>query len=136
MKFLGVVPVGSGAQERYYSPEKTQVEMTIPPEHGDGLFRPNMDRRRENRMPYGSIIHWGPEELEPARSVDLSFGGIGFVASRATHPGTEVEVAFLDRSVAVRGIVRSHHPVDGGLRVGVQFHKEEREVVEVVLAVS
>jgi hypothetical protein len=87
-------------------------------------------------MPYRGEIHWGVEALEAAQGVDLSPGGVGFISTLLEPMGAEVEVAFLERSVAVRGIVRNHRPVEGGHRVGVQFHAEEREVVEVVLGYS
>ena len=111
------------------------VSMHMPPDLEDP-HRSGHERRLRPRMPYRSEIHWGVESLEAAQSVDLSVGGVGFISTLLPTMGAEVEVAFLERSVAVRGIVRNQRPVEGGYRVGVQFHAEEREVVEVVLGYS
>ena len=94
---------------------------------------PGSERRRHDRLPYATQIHYGSMQLVMAEGVDLSFGGVGFVAQNEIQLGDEVEVAFLDRGVAVRGTVRNLRAVDEGFRVGVQFNTDEREVVEVVL---
>ncbi len=103
------------------------------PDLRDGALRSENERRQQARLPYRGEIHWGVEQLESAQAIDLSVGGVGLLAPLVPQVGSEVEVAFLDRSVAVLGVVRNQHPVQGGYRVGVQFHVEEREVVEVVL---
>lgn len=90
------------------------------------------DRRRHQRLPLGREIHFGADSLQAVSGIDLSYGGVGFLAQDVVPLGDEVDVAFLERSVAVRGIVRSVMRVDDGYRVGIQFLAEEPEVVEVV----
>lgn len=90
------------------------------------------DRRRHERLPFDREIHFGADSPQAAAGIDLSSGGVGFLSPEVAALGNEVEVAFLERSVAVRGIVRSVTRVDDGYRVGIQFLAEEPEVVEVV----
>jgi hypothetical protein len=106
---------------------------SMPPDIATPAFGTGTERSRHERLPYRTEIHYGAEDLEPAAGVDLSFGGVGFIAPQVVKIGAEVEIAFLDRSVAVRGIVRNLQQMAAGYRVGVQFHADEREVVDVVL---
>jgi hypothetical protein len=90
------------------------------------------DRRRYERLPFDGGIHFGTDCLQTATGIDLSLGGVGLLTRDVAPVGNELEVAFLERSVAVRGVVRSVRRVDDGYRLGIQFLTEEPEVVEVV----
>ncbi|HEX7925981.1 MAG TPA: PilZ domain-containing protein [bacterium] len=94
------------------------------------------ERRRHERTPYRTEIHCGGTDLEAAEGIDLSVGGIGFLVPDGVKIGDEVEVAFLDRSVAVKGVVRNIRQTETGFHVGVQFNADEHDVVEVVLRYS
>mgnify|MGYP001588056463 CR=1 FL=1 len=106
---------------------------TMPAKPATAASGQDNERRRHERLPYRTEIHCGGENLAAAEGVDLSVGGIGFLVPDGVKIGDEVEVAFLDRSVAVKGVVRSLRETEGGFHVGVQFNADEREVVEVVL---
>src|SRR5262245_44073356 len=94
------------------------------------------ERRRHERLPYRTEIHCGGTDMAAAEGLANSVGGIGFVVPDGVQIGDEVEVAFLDRSVAVKGVVRNIRGTDSGLHVGVQFNADEHDVVEVVLRYS
>jgi hypothetical protein len=94
------------------------------------------DRRQFNRATYERLVHLRTTRWVRAMAKDLSIGGVGIVAGRPVRIASEVEIVFLDRSVAVLGVVTNRRKASEGYPLGVRFRAEERDVVEVRLQLN
>ena len=91
------------------------------------------ERRRTPRLSFTQPVHCGRGELSPATAVDLSVGGVAILFPEELEPGMNVDVAFLNRSVRVRGAVRRlQKQPDGQYHVGIMFDGDDPELVEVL----
>ena len=93
--------------------------------------------RLHKRHPFLATVHLRGIEGEAFQAVDLSVGGVGLIGSRRLGVGRLVDVAFLNRSMVVKGIIRAER--ESGLprwRIGIQFLQPQPELLEVALAAS
>jgi hypothetical protein len=95
------------------------------------------DGRRHARKAYGGLIERMDGPRQQCGALDLSIGGVGILSSEPMEPGQVVHLAFLGRSVSVRGFVTHVRPTSSGdWRVGINFLQDEPELAEVALAAS
>jgi hypothetical protein len=74
------------------------------------------------------------EELD---ALNLSLRGIGIRSPLRLGEGRLVELAFLERSVSVRGVVRHETKTESSdLLIGIEFLDPQPELVEVALLLS
>lgn len=94
------------------------------------------DVRRYPRLPYTGRVTCADVDCEIA-SLDLSPAGVGLLSTQEFSVGQEVTLVFLRGSVKVRGVVRRIRPTPSSeWNVGIAFLQDERELIDVVRAVS
>jgi c-di-GMP-binding flagellar brake protein YcgR len=89
-----------------------------------------VERRRYERVPFFADVALRTAEngrLLPARTIDLSLGGVGLVTTAAITPGVQVTVVFLTpgangkRTTEIVGRVVSLNADTDANRVGIEF---------------
>jgi hypothetical protein len=94
------------------------------------------EARRWLRRAFVGKVFLEEQGGEEFPAVELSAGGIGIRCPRRLGPGRMVELAFLDRAVSVKGIVRHETPQQSEWRIGIEFLQPQPDLVDVVLAVT
>lgn len=93
-------------------------------------------RMNERHAYTGKVVRLG-ENLTECGALDLSQGGVGLLMPEPLEIGQLVHLAFLGRSIAVRGFI-THMALrpTGDWRVGIRFLHPEPELTEVALLAS
>jgi hypothetical protein len=93
------------------------------------------DIRMNERKSFLGSVHMRDSDVLEYRAVDLSVGGVGMIGTRRLGVGRVVEVAFLNRGMVVKGVIRSER--ESALprwRIGIQFLQPQPELLAVALA--
>ena len=91
--------------------------------------------RQYDRQAFLGTVHLPGLGNEEFRALDLSMGGVTLIGARRLGIGRTVEVAFLNRSMVVKGVIRAER--ESALprwRIGIQFLQPQPELLSVALA--
>ena len=92
------------------------------------------ERRVIERIPHAEFLEYALRDSVLGTLTDVSKLGVGFVGSRAPAVGATVDLVLMNRNVVVKGTVRHVLPqCDDTFRIGVQFTREEEDLVSVLL---
>jgi len=93
------------------------------------------ERRGHTRYSYPETIQVNNGKLHPARSVNLSYDGIGLELPNPLSPGFDLEVIFLNGSVRAPAKVEycNRLPGNEGYRAGLRFENLEEDLVTVLI---
>ena len=93
------------------------------------------ERRGYTRHPYPETIQVNNGKMHPARSVNLSYDGIGLEIPNALSPGFDLEVIFLNGAVRAPAKVEycNRLPGNEGYRAGLRFENLEEDLVSVLI---
>lgn len=120
-----------GGRERamFHSDMKPENPSVTDSQPGEG--------RRHGRRAYGGVVVRLTPHPKECGALDLSSGGVGLLSSERLELGQVVHLAFMGRTVSVRGVVSHVRPMaSGDWRIGISFLRDEPELAEVALAVS
>ncbi len=93
------------------------------------------ERRRHVRHAFEGELHYRLTALKRATVIDLSHQGASFCSDEPLDSGQEIELFLMNSNVKILGEVRQRQLLaDGRYRIGVEFHRAEQELIEVVIA--
>jgi hypothetical protein len=83
------------------------------------------NQRKNERFPYAERIRVTKPATQHGTATDIGLTGIGINVPQAIPEGTEVELELFGGSMFVKGTVRKAMPGIRGVRMGIEFMKEE-----------
>ena len=92
------------------------------------------ERRSAARIPYAGDVEYPMSDSALGKMTNITTQGIAFVGPRPVDVGEMLELVLMNRNVVVKGSVR--HVLsrdDDGFRIGVQFARDEEDLVSVLL---
>ncbi len=93
------------------------------------------ERRRHARHAYEGELHYRLTSLNRGTAIDLSHQGASFCSDEPLDSGQEIELFLMNSNVKIMGEVRQRQLLaDGRYRIGVEFHRAEQELIEVIIA--
>lgn len=95
------------------------------------------DVRRHSRHAFSGPVQLPDRDGQEFDAVDLSVEGVSLISPQPLGAGSNVDLAFLNGSMVVRGGIRNEREiVPARWRIGIQFLQPQPELLEVALSVT